>query len=87
VALIVVLDLLGVPVGDWIRDLFKKIREVPAWAVVAAIVLQSTQRRSCYGRAAWSEAVEASGNSRAVWRRRISTPHTASPMRTRTTTT
>jgi uncharacterized membrane protein YbhN (UPF0104 family) len=43
VALIVVLDLLGVPVSDWIRDLFKKIREVPAWAVVAAIVLQSTQ--------------------------------------------
>lgn len=43
VALIVVLDLLGVPVSDWIRDLLKKIKEVPAWAVVAAIVLQSTQ--------------------------------------------
>jgi len=41
--LILVLDLLGVPVGDWIRALFKKIREVPAWAVVAGIVLQSTQ--------------------------------------------
>src|SRR5262245_27677832 len=42
-ALIAVLDLLGVPVGDWIRQLFKKIREVPAWAVVAGIILQSLQ--------------------------------------------
>jgi uncharacterized membrane protein YbhN (UPF0104 family) len=42
-ALIFVLDLLGVPVGDWIHQLFKKIREVPAWAVVAGIVLQSLQ--------------------------------------------
>jgi len=42
-ALIFVLDLLGVPVGDWIRQLFKKIREVPAWAVVAGIVLQTAQ--------------------------------------------
>src|SRR3954452_6012533 len=41
--LIFVLDLLGIPVSDWIRDLFKKIREVPAWAVVAGIVLQSAQ--------------------------------------------
>jgi uncharacterized membrane protein YbhN (UPF0104 family) len=43
VALILVLDLLGVPVGDWIRELFKKIREIPAWAVIAGIVLQSAQ--------------------------------------------
>ena len=42
-ALILILDLVGVPVGDWIRDLFKKIREVPAWAVVAGIILQSLQ--------------------------------------------
>jgi uncharacterized membrane protein YbhN (UPF0104 family) len=42
-AVIVVLDLLGVPVRDWIRDLFKKIREVPAWAVVAGIILQTAQ--------------------------------------------
>src|SRR6476659_9014837 len=41
--LILVLDLLGVPVGDWIRALLKNIGEVPAWAVVAGIVLQSTQ--------------------------------------------
>jgi uncharacterized membrane protein YbhN (UPF0104 family) len=42
-ALILVLDLLGVPVGDWIRQLFKKIREVPAWAVVAGVILQTAQ--------------------------------------------
>ncbi len=41
--LIVVLDLLGIPVSDWIRDLFKKIREIPAWAVLGGIVLQSLQ--------------------------------------------
>jgi hypothetical protein len=29
VALIVVLDLLGVPVSDWIRELFRKIRRYP----------------------------------------------------------
>jgi uncharacterized membrane protein YbhN (UPF0104 family) len=42
-ALIFVLDLLGVPVRDWIRDLFRKIREVPAWAVVTGVILQSLQ--------------------------------------------
>ena len=40
---ILVLDLLGIPVAEWIRELFKKIREVPAWAVVAGVVLQSAQ--------------------------------------------
>jgi uncharacterized membrane protein YbhN (UPF0104 family) len=40
---IVVLDLLGIPVSDWIHQLFKKVREVPAWAVVAGVVLQSLQ--------------------------------------------
>ena len=41
--LIFVLDLLGIPVSDWIRQLFKKIREVPAWAVVAGVILQTAQ--------------------------------------------
>ncbi len=41
--LIFVLGLLGIPVGDWIRQLFKKIREVPAWAVVAGVLLQTAQ--------------------------------------------
>src|SRR4051794_3371620 len=41
--LIFVLDLLGIPVSDWIRELFRKIREVPAWAVVAGVLLQTAQ--------------------------------------------
>lgn len=38
-----VLDLLGVPAGDWIRELFRKVAEVPPWAVVAGVVLGSAQ--------------------------------------------
>lgn len=38
-----VLDLLGVPAGEWIRDLLRKVREVPAWAIAAGIVLESAQ--------------------------------------------
>jgi uncharacterized membrane protein YbhN (UPF0104 family) len=49
--LIFVLGLLGIPVGDWIRSLFKKIREVPAWAVVAGVLLQSAQ--TTLAAAAW----------------------------------
>src|SRR3954452_22368968 len=49
--LIFVLDLLGIPVADWIRDLFRKIREVPAWAVVAGVLLQSAQ--TSLAAAAW----------------------------------
>src|SRR5258706_8455513 len=41
--LILVLNLFGIPVADWIRQLLKKIREVPAWAVVGGVVLQSAQ--------------------------------------------
>ena len=40
---IVILDLIGIPVSDWIHDLFKKIREVPPWAVVSGSVLQTVQ--------------------------------------------
>ncbi len=44
VALVVlVLDLLGVPVSGWLRDLLHKVREVPAWAVVAGVVLETAQ--------------------------------------------
>src|SRR5262245_8023067 len=38
-----VLNLLGVPVADWLRTLFKKVAEVPAWAVGAGIVLETLQ--------------------------------------------
>lgn len=42
-ALLYVLDLLGVPISDWIRALFDKLAEVPAWAVGAGIVLETLQ--------------------------------------------
>ncbi|HET6997791.1 MAG TPA: lysylphosphatidylglycerol synthase domain-containing protein [Solirubrobacterales bacterium] len=41
--LIFVLDLLGVPAEEWIRDLFRKVGEVPAWAIVAGVSLETTQ--------------------------------------------
>jgi uncharacterized membrane protein YbhN (UPF0104 family) len=38
---ILVLDLLGIPVDDWITELFRKLREIPAWAIVAGVLLQT----------------------------------------------
>ena len=38
-----VLDLLGVPVGDWIRQLFKEIRAVPIQAIVGGVALDTLQ--------------------------------------------
>ena len=38
-----VLDLLGIPVREWIEELFDKLAEVPTWAIVAGVVLQSAQ--------------------------------------------
>lgn len=38
---IFVLDLLGIPVREWIEELFDKVGEVPAWAIVGGVVLQS----------------------------------------------
>jgi uncharacterized membrane protein YbhN (UPF0104 family) len=40
---IFVLDLLGIPVREWISELFDKLAEIPAWAIAAGIVLQSAQ--------------------------------------------
>jgi len=42
-AVLVVLDLLGVPVLAWIRDLFRKVGDVPAWAVLAGVTLETAQ--------------------------------------------
>lgn len=42
-ALIWVLDLLGIPVREWIDELFDKLGEIPPGAIVAAVVLQSAQ--------------------------------------------
>jgi uncharacterized membrane protein YbhN (UPF0104 family) len=41
--LILVLDLLGVPASDWIRELLRKVRDVPAWAVVSGVLLETAQ--------------------------------------------
>ncbi len=38
-----VLDLLGVPVREWIDALFDKLAEVPLWAILAGVVLQTIQ--------------------------------------------
>jgi uncharacterized membrane protein YbhN (UPF0104 family) len=36
-----VLDLLGIPVDDWIAELFDKLGEIPLWAIVAGVLLQT----------------------------------------------
>jgi uncharacterized membrane protein YbhN (UPF0104 family) len=41
--LLFVLDLLGVPAGDWIRDLFRKVGDVPPWAILAGVALETVQ--------------------------------------------
>jgi uncharacterized membrane protein YbhN (UPF0104 family) len=41
--LLFVLNLLGVPVGEWISKLFDKISDVPVWAIVAGCILQTAQ--------------------------------------------
>ena len=43
VILIALLDLLGIPAGDWIRELFRKVGDIPPWAVIAGVVLQTAQ--------------------------------------------
>ncbi|HTR74305.1 MAG TPA: YbhN family protein [Solirubrobacterales bacterium] len=40
---IFVLDRLGIPVDDWISELFDKLGEIPPWAIVAGIALQTVQ--------------------------------------------
>ncbi|HEX3240427.1 MAG TPA: hypothetical protein VHR18_09855 [Solirubrobacterales bacterium] len=40
---IFLLDLVGVPVDDWIEALFDKLGEIPSWAIAGGIILQSIQ--------------------------------------------
>ncbi|MGH2965731.1 MAG: hypothetical protein ACRDMH_10175 [Solirubrobacterales bacterium] len=42
-AALVLLNLLGVPVADWIRTLFDQVAEVPAWAIGGGIALETLQ--------------------------------------------
>ena len=46
-----VLDLLGVPVADWIRHLFKEVRAVPPAAIAGGIVLETLQ--TVFAAVAW----------------------------------
>jgi uncharacterized membrane protein YbhN (UPF0104 family) len=43
VLVIAVLDLLGVPASDWIRELFRKVGDIPPWAVVSGVLLETAQ--------------------------------------------
>jgi uncharacterized membrane protein YbhN (UPF0104 family) len=43
VLLVFVLNQVGVPVTDWIGKLFDKLGELPAWAIVAGVLLQTAQ--------------------------------------------
>ncbi|MFN8217921.1 MAG: YbhN family protein [Solirubrobacterales bacterium] len=38
-----VLGLLGIPVGAWLRELLHEVREVPPWAIVAGVLLETAQ--------------------------------------------
>jgi uncharacterized membrane protein YbhN (UPF0104 family) len=42
-AALALLDAVGIPVASWIRELFKDVREVPAWAIVGGVVLETLQ--------------------------------------------
>ncbi|MBS1843267.1 MAG: UPF0104 family protein [Actinobacteria bacterium] len=35
------LDQLGIPVHEWIDELFRKLGEIPAWAIVVGVILQT----------------------------------------------
>lgn len=41
--LLSLLELIGVPAFAWIGDLIDKVGEVPAWAIIAGVVLESAQ--------------------------------------------
>jgi uncharacterized membrane protein YbhN (UPF0104 family) len=43
VALIFLLDLVGIPVSDWIQSLFDKVAQVPPGAVAGGVVLETMQ--------------------------------------------
>jgi hypothetical protein len=42
-AVLALLDAIGIPVASWIRELFKDVRDVPAWAIVGAVILETLQ--------------------------------------------
>ncbi|HEX4305052.1 MAG TPA: YbhN family protein [Solirubrobacterales bacterium] len=53
-----ILDALGIPVDDWIAELFDKLGEIPAWAIVAGVLLQTAN--TCLAALAWFGILRAS---------------------------
>lgn len=55
---IYLLDLLGIPVDDWIAELFEKLGEIPTWAIVVGVLLQTAN--TMLAAAAWFGILRAS---------------------------
>jgi uncharacterized membrane protein YbhN (UPF0104 family) len=55
--LLVVLNLLGVPVLDWIHKLLREVRQVPTVAVIAGVVLETLQ--TTFAAIAWTTILRA----------------------------
>ncbi|MBS1895046.1 MAG: UPF0104 family protein [Actinobacteria bacterium] len=55
---IFVLDLLGIPVHEWIDELFRKLGEIPAWAIVVGVILQTAT--TAFAALAWFGILRAS---------------------------
>jgi uncharacterized membrane protein YbhN (UPF0104 family) len=54
---LVVLDLLGVPVLDWIHKLFREIRQVPTSALIGGVALETVQ--TTFAAVAWTTILRA----------------------------
>ncbi|HEX7245655.1 MAG TPA: hypothetical protein VF245_08840 [Solirubrobacterales bacterium] len=63
-AVLALLDVLGVPVFAWIRDLFDRVAEVPTWAVVAGVLLGTAQ--TSFAALAWFGILRAALPSAAI---------------------
>jgi uncharacterized membrane protein YbhN (UPF0104 family) len=55
--LLVVLDLLGVPVLDWIHKLLREVRKVPPSALIGGVVLETVQ--TTFAAVAWTSILRA----------------------------
>jgi uncharacterized membrane protein YbhN (UPF0104 family) len=53
-----VLDRLGIPVDDWIAELFDRLGEIPPWAIVVGVLLQTAN--TALAAAAWFGILRAS---------------------------
>ena len=58
-----VLDELGIPISDWIRQFFDQLRAVPAYAIVGGIALETLQ--TTFAALAWLTILRAAFPERA----------------------